>query len=109
MAEHEAEILNRLGRIEKKVDKLMTEVSQTQTDINNAVTVFGGILTDLQAQTSTLVTDVQNIAALIADGQPVTTAALNSLVAGAQAIDTAVDSAVESVTALAPPPTPPAS
>lgn len=89
-----------LLELNSKMDAIMT----AQDDINAAVAAFGTILTDLQAQVTQLGADVAALAALLAAGQPVDTTALNAITATAAGIQSSLDSAVSSVTALAPPP-----
>lgn len=71
-----------LERIEQKVDKLMA----AQDDINAAVTALNSFLSDLSTQ-------VQAIAAALAagGGTPVSTTALNTVIAQLPAAQAAVD------------------
>jgi hypothetical protein len=92
---HDAErILQRLDDIEQKLDILMS----AQTDVDNAVSVLNGFLSDVATQ----ITNIE--AALTADGTPVDTSALNSVIDQVPQVQAALD-------ALAPAPssTPPAS
>jgi hypothetical protein len=75
-----------------------------QDAIDSDVQTIAGALTAVQGDAATLVTDVQAIAAKIATGQPVDTSALDALVASAQSVQAAIDTATASVTALAAPP-----
>lgn len=68
-----------------------------QSDINAAVTEFGTLLADLQAQTASLVTDLGELQTIIASGQPVDTSALDAAVASATAVQEALDSAVANI------------
>jgi hypothetical protein len=85
--EHEFnQILEKLDTIEKKADLLMA----AQDDVNAAVTALNSFLSDLSTQ-------VQAISAVLAaDGTPVDTTALNTVIAQLPAAQAAVD-------ALAPP------
>ncbi len=96
------QILATVQQTDQKVSQLMTEVSQQQTDINNAVAAITGMLTDIKAQNAQLATDLANLQAQLASGQPVDTSALDSAVAQVQATQTALDTAVQSITNLAP-------
>jgi hypothetical protein len=97
------EILAGINELNLKMGTIMTELSQQQADINNAVTAVTGLLTDIGTQTSAILADVTALQALIAAGQPVSTTALDSAVAGIAAVDTALDSAVSSLSAVAVP------
>ena len=91
-----------------------------QDDINNAVTVVTGLLSDIQArvtdantQLGTLATDLTAIQQQIAAGQPVSTAALDTVVGNVAAVQASLDSmgaaldtGVANVTAVAVPPAP---
>ena len=93
--------------IEQKLDILNWKVDQiimSQADINNAVTAVTALLSDVAEQTSDLVTLFTELQAQIAAGQPVSTTALDSAVAGIQAVDTALDSAVTQLGSLVPAP-----
>jgi hypothetical protein len=93
-------ILWLLVDILRKLERIMT----AQDDINAAVAAFSTILTDIQGQVATLGTDVQQLTTLIGSGQPVDTSALDAIVATAAGIQSSLDTAVGSVTALATPP-----
>jgi hypothetical protein len=93
--------------IERKLDILNWKADQilmSQADINNAVTAITTLLTDIGTQTSAILTDVTAIQAALAAGQPVSTTALDTTVAGIQAVDTALDAAVTQLGTLAPAP-----
>jgi hypothetical protein len=96
-------ILWLLVDILRKLERIMT----AQDDINAATAAFSTILTDIQGQVATLGTDVQQLTTLIGSGQPVDTSALDAIVATAAGIQTSLDTAVGSVTALATPTPPP--
>ena len=85
-----------------RLDKIMA----AQDDINAAVTAVTGLLTDIQGQVATLATDLQQIQALLASGQTVDTSALDAAVANVAGIQSALDSGVSAVTAVASPPPP---
>jgi hypothetical protein len=93
-------ILWLLVDILRKLERIMT----AQDDINAATAAFSTILTDIQGQVATLGTDVQQLTTLIGSGQPVDTSALDAIVATAAGIQSSLDTAVGSVTALATPP-----
>jgi peptidoglycan hydrolase CwlO-like protein len=109
-----------LIRIIENQEKIMTELSQAQTDINTAVEVVTGLLTDVgdkladvNTQLGTLATDLLAIQQQIANGQPVDTSALNTMVGNVAAVQASLDStsaaldtAVANVTAVASPPAP---
>jgi predicted trehalose synthase len=95
-------ILSLVQEINTNVGKLMTQ----QQDIDNAVTAITGLLTDVAAQVAQLGTDLAALQAALAGGTPVSTAALDSAVAQVQATQTALDSAVSSITSLTPPAAP---
>jgi hypothetical protein len=101
--------------IERKLDILNWKadlIIMSQTDINNAVTAITALLTDLGTQTASILSDVTAIQAALAAGQPVSTTALDSTVAGVTAVQTALDGAVSSLGSLVPAPggaTPPPS
>jgi hypothetical protein len=101
--------------IERKLDILNWKadlIIMSQTDINNAVTAITALLTDVGNQTSSILTAVTAIQAALAAGQPVDTTALDSVVAGVQQVDTALDTAVGQLGSLVPAPggaTPPPS
>ena len=93
--------------IERKLDILNWKadlIIMSQTDINNAVTAITGLLTDLGNQTSAILADVTAIQAALANGQPVDTSQLDSVVSGVQAVDTALDTAVSQLGSLVPAP-----
>jgi hypothetical protein len=77
-----------------------------QSDIDTAVTEFGSLLSDLQTQTSSLVTDLSELQATIAAGQPVDTSALDGVVASASTVQGALDSAVANLNTEAAPAAP---
>lgn len=91
-----------------QIAKQLGEIMTAQSDIDAAVTAFTAMLTDMQNDAATLVTDVTAIQAALASGNPVDTSALDSVVAGASAIQSALDTAVSQVSGLVPA-TPPAS
>ena len=93
------QILAALNTINRKLDVLMSQ----QDAIDTAVQALTTVLTDVQGDAATLVTDLTALAAAIAAGQPVDTTALNALVTSAQSVQAALDSATAQVTALAPP------
>jgi len=104
-------ILAALGQMRRDMTaygKLIGELMAAQDDINAATQAFQGVLTDLQAQAATLVTDLAEIQAAVAAGQPVDTSALNAVVANAQAVQSALDTAVANIDAEAASVTPPA-
>ena len=98
------QILSAVKTANLKLDVLMSQ----QDDIDTDVRAIADALAAVQGDAATLVTDVTAIAAKIAAGQPVDTSALDALVATAQGVQSAIDSATASVTALANP-VPPAS
>lgn len=91
-------VLAALKRIEQKADRIMT----AQDDINNAVIAVTGLLTDISAQVAQLGTDLTAIQQELASGQPVSTTALDSAVQQVSAAQAALDTAVASITGLAP-------
>lgn len=99
-----ADIQRTVHALNAKADQLMSQQDQIDADVQ----AIAAALTAVQGDAATLVTDVTAIAAKIAAGETVDTSALDALVASAQGVQSAVDSATASVTALAPPPAPPA-
>lgn len=95
-----------INALQIKIGNLIVTVSQDQGDVNNAVTVITGLLTDLGTQDATIVTDVQQVITDLANGQPVSTDALDAIVAKVQSVQTQTDTAVSSLTTAANP-TPP--
>lgn len=93
------QVLAALNTINRKLDVLMSQ----QDAIDTAVQSLTAVLTDVQGDAATLVTDLTALAAAVAAGQPVNTDALNALVTNAQSVQAALDSATSQVTALAPP------
>lgn len=93
-------VLAALDDIKKQLGEIMSE----QSDIDAAVTEFTTVLGDLQTQTASLVTDLQELQAIIAAGQPVDTSALDSVVASASAVQSALDAAVAGINTEAAPP-----
>lgn len=71
-------------------------IMAVQDDINNAVTAVGAVLADVQTDVATLGTD---LAAWIAANPAVDTSGLAPLVANAQAVQAALDTQVEAITA----------
>lgn len=106
------EIVAELGQLNTKVDTLMSSVSAQQADINAAVTAVTSLLTDIGNQTTQILAAVTAVQQDLANGTPVDTTALDSAVSGIQAVDSALDTAVTSLAAVATPPatgTPPTS
>jgi hypothetical protein len=95
-------IIERFNQLDKRLEKIMA----SQDDVNAAVTAIQGLLTDLSAQTSTILTDVTAVQSQIGSGQAVDTSALDSAVSGIQSVQTALDSAVSNLTTIAEPTTP---
>lgn len=91
-----------LLRIERKLDQIMT----AQDDINAAVATVTALLTDLQAQTAQLATDLQTLTTEL-QGQGVDTTALNQVTSQVAGIQQALDQGVTAITNLATPPPPP--
>lgn len=84
-------------------------MSQSQGDIDNATTVITGLLTDLGNQDASILADVQSLLTQIANGQPVDTSALDTIVAKVAAAQSETDSAVGTLNTAAnpaPPATP---
>jgi multidrug efflux pump subunit AcrA (membrane-fusion protein) len=98
-----AAVLAALTRIEQQIGQIMT----AQDDINTATTAITSLLADVSAQVTQLGADLTAIQAELASGQPVNTTALDSAVQQVTATQAALDSAVASITGLAPV-TPPA-
>lgn len=94
------QILTALNTVNRKLDVLMSQ----QDAIDSAVQALTAVLTDVQADAATLVTDLTALASSVAAGQPVNTDALTALVANAQSVQAALDAATAQVTAIAPPP-----
>jgi len=92
------QILAAIRSVNLKLDVLMSQ----QDAIDSDVQAIAAALTAVQGDAATLVTDVQAITAKIATGQPVDTSALDALVASAQSVQAAIDTATAQVTALAP-------
>jgi hypothetical protein len=79
--------------------------SQVQTDIDNAVTVLTGLLTDLGGDETTVVNDLTLIKQQIANGQPVDTTKLDAAIATVTGVQTGLDGAITSLTGVANPTT----
>jgi hypothetical protein len=93
----------------KIINQRLASIMASQDDINAAVTAIQSLLTDLSAQAQTILTDVQGVQSQIGAGAPVDTTALDSAVAGIQAVQTSLDSATQQLSTVAEPPvTPPA-
>ena len=73
-----------LARLEQKVDQIMA----AQDDINNAVSVLTGFLSDLSAQVQAVSAQLDTI------GNPVDTTALNNVIGQIPAAQAAVDALV---------------
>jgi hypothetical protein len=87
-----------------QLSQQLGEIMTAQGDITAAVTAFTALLTDMQSDSATLLTDVTAIQAQLAAGQPVDTSALDSVVASVQAMQTGLDTAVSQVSGLVPAP-----
>lgn len=96
----------RLDTITELLEQIMTE----QADIDSATTAVLGLLTDLTTQTASILADVQAFQA----NPTADTSKLDTAVAGIQQVQTALDSAVSTLSSAAPaggtvtPPPPPA-
>jgi hypothetical protein len=90
-----------------RIQHELGELKVGQADIQAAVQTFTTVLADVQAQAAQLVTDVTEIQQIVASGQPVDTSALDNIASQAAGVQNALDSAVQQVTALATPSTPP--
>jgi hypothetical protein len=89
--------------------EILVSESQTQTDIDNAVAVVTGLLTDIGTQNGVVLTDLGEIQTALSNGQPVDLSKLDTIVASVGAVQASLDTAVASLTAVAAPPvTPPA-
>ncbi|HEY1705621.1 MAG TPA: hypothetical protein VGG75_38535 [Trebonia sp.] len=97
-------------RLTEKLEIIMSEQSQQQIDVNNAGTAIIALLTDMQADISTIGTGVASItAALAALPASVDTTQLDADVAQIAAAQASLDAAAASVANAVPPVTPPAS
>jgi small-conductance mechanosensitive channel len=92
-------------RINQKLEKIMSEQSQQQTDIDNATTAITGLLADMQADIAAIGTGVTNIQNLLAADGPVDTTALDTEVANIAQAQASLDAAAASVTNVVPPAT----
>ena len=101
-----------LTRLEQKVDKLMSEQTTQQADIDAATAAIGNVETTLSTVAANLQAAVTNIsaeiAALKAANPAVNTTALNAAVAGLAAPLAALQAAGAAVDALETPAAPPA-
>lgn len=91
------------------VNKRLDSIIVSQASIDNAVSTVTDLLTDLGNQNATMLTDIQELQTALANGTPVTTTALDAIVAHVAAVKTGIDDAVGQLTTTAnPPATPPA-
>ena len=104
-----AAIQNQLIVLNAKVDKLTSQQAQLDADVQ----ALTAVMTNVQAQNTTLGTDLTAIAAeiaalqaQIANAQPVSLDALNALVVSAQSTQAALDSTVSTATGMVPAPAP---
>lgn len=117
---HFREVMVALGIIEeslihlnRKVEEVMTSQASIDADVQTLSGVLQGVsdvVSDTNTQAGNLVTAVAALAQQLANGQPVSTADLDSLAANAGAVETALqqadaalDSAVASTQALVTP------
>lgn len=112
------QIYNAIQALQVQLNKIGNQIlmseSQTQSDIDNAVTVISGFLTDVQSKNAEVLSDIQEIQQALANGQTVDTSKLDSMVATVSGIQTNLDSAVSQLSSVAnpapaPSPAPPAS
>jgi hypothetical protein len=90
-----------------RLDKILTilgEIKMSQADINADVQALTGVVNDVLADASTLLTDVTAIQQEIAAGGTVSTTALDALTASAAAMQSTIDSATSTVSGLVTPP-----
>jgi hypothetical protein len=96
-------------RLTQKLEIIMSEQSQQQTDINNAAAAITALLTDMQADITTIGTGVTAIqAALAALPASVDTTALDAAVAQIAQAQSNLDASATQVADVVPP-APPAS
>lgn len=88
--------------IARTMEVSVTTPNTPQQDIDAATAEFTTLLGDVTDDTTQLVTDLINLKAAIATGAPISTQALDAVVARAQGVDTALKAAVGNVTDLAP-------
>lgn len=111
-------VLNAISALSRQVvagfnatNKRLDAIIVSQASIDNAVTTVTNFLTDLSNDNQTILADLTAIQQQIANGQPVSTAALDAVVGKVGAVQTGIDSATQQLTAVAnptPPPPPPA-
>ena len=102
-------ITTQLGVIRAQLDRMEANeerIIMSQQQIENDVTALTAVFTDVQADVSTLVTDLTAIQGELAAGNPVSTASLDALVASATGIQSSLDTAVSNITAVATPAAP---
>lgn len=104
-----AAIQNQLTVLNTKVDHLTSQQAQLDADVQ----ALTAVMTNVQAQNTTLGTDLTAIAAeiaalqaQIANAQPVNLDALNTLVTSAQSTQSGLDATVSTATGMVPPPAP---
>lgn len=88
------------------IESKLGVITMTEQAISDGIDTINAVITDVQAKTADLVTDAQAIQAELAAGQPLSQATVdkfNALVSSAQAVQTALDPAVDAVTALGAP------
>jgi hypothetical protein len=102
---HAIPAIQQNSAINTELDKLQMTETQTQTDINNAVTVFTGLFQDLANDNASILTDLTTLANSSANGTPPDTSALDALVAQSQSVQDGLDNAVTQLNTLAAPPT----
>jgi hypothetical protein len=91
-------------RINEKLEKIMSEQSQQQIDVNNADAAIVALLTDMQTDIATIGTGVTAIqAALAALPASVDTTQLDADVANIAAAQASLDAAAASVANVVPP------
>jgi ABC-type transporter Mla subunit MlaD len=109
-----ARVLAAIGSLRTTLNSIESKlgvITMTEQAISAGVDTINAVLSDVQDKTNALVTDAQEIQAELAAGQPLSQATLdkfNALVTTAQSVQTALDPAVDAVTALATPASAPA-
>lgn len=86
-------------------DKRMTSLmSEFQTDIDNAVATVTDLLNDVSTDQATILSDIDAIKTELANGTPVSTTALNDLMAKVKGVKDGLDSATQNLSSVATPP-----